>query len=143
MQKKWKAIRDYYIRERRVNGSIGYKKKKYSYFNFLHFLDNKKVPRNTSTNISETSDCLEETFYIDTDSVLKYNDEQSTNNNFRGHEKKNMIDLKTDLLKIIDNSNDDDPNKHFLLSLLPDMATMTARQNFSFRIKNNESFRKN
>lgn len=45
-----------------------------------------------------------------------------------------MTPFQESLLKNL-NKNDDNPDRHFLLSFLPEMSKMTERQNFEFRME--------
>ncbi|XP_045459802.1 uncharacterized protein LOC123670346 [Melitaea cinxia] len=57
LQKKWKTVRDYYMREKKKenkerSGSAAKKRKSCPYFDFLQFLAVTKQSRNSSSNVA-------------------------------------------------------------------------------------------
>ncbi|XP_072934183.1 uncharacterized protein [Epargyreus clarus] len=135
LQKKWKGLRDYHSREKNKDSSLksgsgAPKKRKTPYLNMLQFLNVSRANNQTSSNIiAETS----------SDSEINENDYMSSSTNSEGNRStpkpKKLTMFQEALLKSMDKKKENDPDMNFLLTILPEMKTMTPTQNFEFRFE--------
>lgn len=139
-------MRDYYTREKKKtgdgrSGSAAKKRKKTPmYFDILTFLDVTKQSRWTESNVDfnesegDTHNELEATT-----STEQRSHTDTSKPCFRVKRPKTTLFQET-LPKPMEESttnvkSEADPNKQFLMSLLPEMHSMSERQNFEFRFQ--------
>ncbi|XP_050676123.1 uncharacterized protein LOC126973049 [Leptidea sinapis] len=144
LQKKWKHLRDYYVKEKKQDntrsGSAAPKKRKNSYFELLRFLDVVKDSRASSGNISALAG--------DDDQNENSCDEISTNTNTQPRNAnaqetvtENFVPPQTEVSGTMNKKQqspktaEEDADTKFLLSLLPQIKSLNERQNFEFRIE--------
>lgn len=135
MQKKWKGLRDYFNREKNKNQTLksrntSLRKRKTPLLNMLHFLNVTKTTKPTSSNITDEH---ANTVPPRADSELQLTDSQPTSSaaSKKTHQNTHFQEA---LLRSIDKKRDD-PDMNFLLNILPEMKSMTPRQNFDFRLE--------
>ncbi|XP_072946843.1 uncharacterized protein [Epargyreus clarus] len=136
LQKKWKHLRDYYVRERRKesDGRSGSapKKRRTPYLEMLRFLDVIKEMRPTTSN---TEDKFDDTSEEENELQESGSESSSSNSKSASRKVQDMRLFQRSLIKSMDKSaQDDDSDKQFLLSLLPQMKKMSEEQNFDFRL---------
>ncbi|KAF9405658.1 hypothetical protein HW555_013706, partial [Spodoptera exigua] len=163
LQKKWKHLRDYYVKEKQDNtrsGSAAPKKRKNSYIELLRFLDVVKESRVSSGNISAPAG--------DNDQNENSCDEISTNTNTQPRnanaqetvtenfippqteevsgtsqmkKKPKMTAFQQSLITAMNKKQqspkaaEEDADTKFLLSLLPQIKSLNERQNCEFRME--------
>lgn len=164
LQKKWKHLRDYYVKEKKQDntrsGSAAPKKRKNSYIELLRFLDVVKESRVSSGNISASAG--------DNDQNENSCDEISTNTNTQPRnanaqvtvtenfippqteevsgtsqmkKKPKMTVFQQSLITAMNKKQqspkaaEEDADTKFLLSLLPQIKSLNERQNCEFRIE--------
>ncbi|KAG6439333.1 hypothetical protein O3G_MSEX000684, partial [Manduca sexta] len=126
LQKKWKHIRDYYVRLKKGKGrAVPAKRTNNSYIEFLRFLDVKKEP-GISGNTTSQEDLPVEFSAEDDDDPLHSPSEDdpgpSTNES-------NMIHFEEELIAARNSEEQEDADTKFLLSLLPQVRSLNERQN--------------
>ncbi|CAG9785835.1 unnamed protein product [Diatraea saccharalis] len=123
LQKKWKHHRDYFVRERNKE-----KKRRTPYLDMLHFLlqsFNEEVKNENiidSFNLDSSSEQSSVSKPIQTKKIKKRKGLSLYHNHFLNS------------MKNIEENNMN-PHLNFLLSLLPDMETMSERQIFEFKFE--------
>ncbi|KAJ8712065.1 hypothetical protein PYW07_004907 [Mythimna separata] len=159
--RKWRNIRDYYIKEKKRNTrskSGVKKKKKYNNYDLLSFLDpvikqkRSTALRRARDDFSSDDDEMVEEYlelpHSDDMSFEQYNctnsnESFSTNNSRNIKEEKEEpmsskpMSFETHVMTSADMSQEEDKvraNKNFLLSLLPDVSSLNERQNMRFRL---------
>jgi len=167
LQKRWKNLRDYYVKEKKKersgrSGSPAKKRKRPPYFESLRFLDGTQEPIISDGNINEPIDQdlltgtelfassqqsqdpsanQPSTFQQLSTSQTPATSQQSSSSPMLLKGKKTKMTLfEQHLVKIMQadqerSQQQDDPNKNFLLSLLPDMNSMTPSQQFDFKFQ--------
>ncbi|KAK3874336.1 hypothetical protein Pcinc_020723 [Petrolisthes cinctipes] len=142
MKKKWRNIRDRYIKF--VNqGDSAAKKKKYIYADALSFLQQTLKKRKTTGNIEE--DTEEENRQERERSEEEDNDESlatSVRSKFprvmyRRHSKPNLTPFQNELLKKladISKQEEEDPDKSSLVSLLPHYKQLNDDEKIDFKL---------
>ncbi|XP_072945718.1 uncharacterized protein [Epargyreus clarus] len=164
LQKKWKAVRDYYTREKKkkMKKEVVAQQRRRKYARILIYCTSPENTDNDDSNITGNNDdeALDEQFRsTEADSPLyqpstsqpasmqtpEYQNQPSTSKQTptvssqpsvsrTKNKKQTMTLFQESLLKKLDND-DKDPNRYFLLSFLPEMSKMTEKQNFEFRME--------
>ncbi|KAH9633053.1 hypothetical protein HF086_000413, partial [Spodoptera exigua] len=126
LQKKWKHLRDYYVRERKKESDVrsgsaaAAKKRKTPYVEMLRFLDVVREMRPTTSNLEDKFD---ET--SGEENQLQETGSESSNSNSKPGSRKtqSMTLFQRSLINSMEKSSqdDNDSDKQFLLSLLPQM----------------------
>ncbi|KAF9406394.1 hypothetical protein HW555_013216, partial [Spodoptera exigua] len=139
LQKKWKHLRDYYVRERKkspmsaVEVQLRQRERKTPYVEMLRFLDVVREMRPTTSNLEDKFD---ET--SGEENQLQETGSESSNSNSKPGSRKtqSMTLFQRSLINSMEKSSqdDNDSDKQFLLSLLPQMKKMSEAQNFDFRL---------
>lgn len=146
IQKKWKALRDAYLRSLRTqtakSGSGASKRRPYPYQQQMAFLQPTMANRQTSGNMDEIVEEESNALQAEEGDLA----EQTIRPVFRKPTRKPKANFETQLIDILKGQqnqtpeptpapSDDDENKLFLLSLLPKMRKLSPNASFDFRIK--------
>ncbi|KAK4321119.1 hypothetical protein Pmani_008064 [Petrolisthes manimaculis] len=154
MKKKWRNIRDRYIKFVNQQDDSAAKKKKYVYADALSFLQQTLKKRKATENIEE--DTEEEKHQEREGSEEEDNDDEGVatsvsskfprvmyhqhpkpNNLTRRHPKPNLTSFQNELLKKladISKQEEDDPDKLSLLSLLPHYKQLNDDEKIDFKL---------
>lgn len=139
MQKKWKGLRDYFTRqktkERATKGERPLRKRKAPFLAMLQFLDIPKLTDDESQDCSKTGNISEQNDSMpqDADSDVSQSSFTWSGQNTSTSKPKNIHHRSSKEGKIKHKRSD--PDMNFLLNILPDMKSMTQRQNFDFRFE--------
>ncbi|XP_075980281.1 uncharacterized protein LOC142979317 [Anticarsia gemmatalis] len=156
MTKKWRNVRDYYIKEKRKQQDststdrLRHKKRLYNYFKILTFLDNRKVRKRKNSNEHDL------TVYSDHESVSSSNEEQENDEQINEtiHEEtpvqikeetpiqiqrpKPITTIQKRFISTLNKPRESGSrvaaSRNFLLSLMPDVESLSEQQYMSFRL---------
>ncbi|XP_023939733.1 uncharacterized protein LOC112047053 [Bicyclus anynana] len=164
LQKKWKHLRDYFIREKNKKNSksegVTTRKRKRPFLEMLEFLTLSKDSGNTTSNMQPTSPSQNsnnsgnttneeicESFntdislYMDnslhTDDSLRMDNLLGTSKKSKTSKSKKLTQFQKSLLKSIKKQEQINMNPHmnFFLTLLPEMQAMSESQVFEFKFE--------
>ncbi|XP_041989211.1 uncharacterized protein LOC121740538 [Aricia agestis] len=142
LTKKWKHLRDYYVREKKKqnlrSGSAAPKKRITPYFEMLSFLSVSLQSRDTEGNLELPDELISDNSRTPPPPPTGTPPPPaSTSSNLSASDRKKITPFQKSLLQKIDSVDKtaDDPDKNFLLSMLPDMRSMTDREKFEFKFE--------
>ncbi|CAG9795210.1 unnamed protein product [Diatraea saccharalis] len=147
LQKKWRNLRDYHIKLRKKHKVL---KRKASYLDLLNFLDANMQGSHDSPRVkrrrSDTDDMqpqIKRSCSQSDDDSDEYNNDEHISTVSHMAEPTYEIPVENDItsdpfqtsvLTNMSNFNDD-PDRSFLMSVLPDMKTMNDIQKFQFKLE--------
>ncbi|CAB3261490.1 unnamed protein product [Arctia plantaginis] len=142
IQSRWKHMKEYYLKEKRKNthfdSSSAVRPKVPQYFELLNFLEGVSYnrAREAKLDMDKSNDlsCLNDIGMIDVDSFFLPPSQTTTATEtcdeliaaFQSSSSNNVTTKE---------SVEEDPDKSFLLSLLPEIKTMTAKQKFDLKFE--------
>lgn len=152
MKDKWRHIRDRLVKHTNQgkSGDPAIKKKKYIYADALSFLLQTLDKRQTSGNMEEDTDVQEN--QNEGRSVEEDADEEIfaasvpskvPRGENRQRSKATLSHFQTELLKQLSSTSkqeEEDPDKSFLLSILPDLKELDANEKLEFKMHNLQFF---
>lgn len=151
MKDRWKNIRDSYVKhiKQGKSGDSAAKKKKYIYADALSFLlktiEEQKTPGSTEGDANDEEEHQDEVRSVedDTEESLAasiFSDDSRTK--YRQRDKANLTPFQSELLKKLTEiaQQEEDVDKAFLFSLLPEYKQLSAVDKFNFKMMNLQFF---
>ncbi|XP_075983390.1 uncharacterized protein LOC142981389 [Anticarsia gemmatalis] len=138
LQKKWKGLRDYFTRqkakERSCKGERPLRKRKAPFLTMLQFLDIPKPGDDDSQGLDKSESMTEQN-----DTGALGGDSDASQSSFTWTREKvataKRLRKAQRSLQNLPADKRSDPDMNFLLNILPDMKSMSPRQNFDFRFE--------